>query len=290
MKALQDLARQLLEAGDVKVVIGYEEGRRGVRAAFVTDPAEVGRLVFDARCVQNLASYLSPRRPHIKKLGRPAVVVKGCDARAVAGLIRESQLAREDVVLIGVTCGGVYAHPHETGPLTAENVAPRCVGCLARAPNLRDHLVGEPAQAPPAGEGLDAQVDAILALPVAERLAFWKRELEKCVRCHACRQACPLCVCERCITDQTQPRWIDSSAHARGNWAWNLTRAQHLAGRCAGCAACELACPEGIPLMLLNRYMARIAEQTFDYRVGDDPDVPAPIGTFRKDDPQEFIV
>jgi len=300
MKAIQDLARTLLETGEVKVVVGYEEAprpsawgekeTRGVRPSFVKEPALVEKLVFDARCVQNLAAYLNPRRSHVRRLGRAAVVVKGCDARAVAGLVRESQISRDDVVLIGVRCGGVYAHPESAGPLTAENVAPRCVDCTVREPVLRDHLLGEPAEIPAGAKGLDARVDAILALSMPDRLAFWKREFEKCVRCHACRQACPLCVCERCITDKTQPRWIDPSAHPRGNWAWNLTRAQHLAGRCAGCGACERACPQDIPLDLLNRYMARVVRDAFDYVVGDDPGVPAPVGTFRKDDPQEFIL
>ena len=44
MKELQDLAHALLGAGTVKVVIGYEEGPRGVRPAFITDPEQVGRL------------------------------------------------------------------------------------------------------------------------------------------------------------------------------------------------------------------------------------------------------
>jgi len=34
MKELQDLARKLLNDGTVKVVIGYEEGARGVRPAY----------------------------------------------------------------------------------------------------------------------------------------------------------------------------------------------------------------------------------------------------------------
>jgi len=28
------------------------------------------------------------------------------------------------------------------------------------------------------------------------------------------------------------PAWIESSPHSRGNFAWRLTRALHLAGRC----------------------------------------------------------
>ena len=65
MKELQDLARKLLGEGKVKVVIGYEEGPRGVRAAFVTAPEQADKLIFDTRCVHNLAAYLNPRRKHI---------------------------------------------------------------------------------------------------------------------------------------------------------------------------------------------------------------------------------
>ena len=74
------------------------------------------------------------------------MVVKGCDARAVAGLLREAQLKREDVVLIGVRCGGVCEDSMPPSPcaLTPETVAPRCAGCDVREPHLVDHLVGEP--------------------------------------------------------------------------------------------------------------------------------------------------
>ena len=131
MQALRDLAKDLLTRGEVAVVIGWEEGPRGVRPAFVTRPEDADRLVFDARCVQNLATYLNPRRTQIDAMGKPAVCVKGCDARAVAGLVRESQIKRDDVVLIGLRCSGVRLEAD--GPACAKpgELSPRCAGCDA---------------------------------------------------------------------------------------------------------------------------------------------------------------
>lgn len=106
MRELQELARDLLANGTVKVVIGYQEGPRGPRPAFITRPEGTGTLVFDHRCVHNLATYLNPRRSQVAHLGRPAVVVKGCDLKAAAAMVRETQFKREDVVLIGVRSGG----------------------------------------------------------------------------------------------------------------------------------------------------------------------------------------
>ncbi len=290
MKELRDIARQLLTDGTVKVVIGWEEGPRGVRPAFLTDPAHADRLVFDDRCVQNLASYLSPRRSLVTRLGRAAVVVKGCDARAVAGLIRETQLKREDVVVIGVRCAGVKADAAVAGPLTADNVADRCRGCEAHEPHLFDHLVGPAVTGIPGPSRRDARIAELEAQPADRRWAYWTEELSKCVRCHACRQVCPMCFCDRCMADKTRPQWLESSPHARGNLAWHIARAMHQAGRCVDCGECERACPVDIPLNLLTRKVAAVVAERFDSRPTDDPAVPAPIGAWRADDPQEFIL
>ena len=93
MQELRELARRLLQEKRVDAIIGYENDRRGVRPTFVTEAAECERLIFDHRCVHNLATYLSPRRTDVAALGRLAAVTKPCDACAVAGLIRESQLS-----------------------------------------------------------------------------------------------------------------------------------------------------------------------------------------------------
>ncbi len=289
MRELQELSSKLLSEGDVSVVIGYEEGPRGVRPAFIRTPEETNRLVFDHRAVQNLAVYLSPRRAHLRKRGRPAVVIKGCDARAVAGLLRESQISRDDVVLIGVRCGGVYRDPESNGPLSEENVADRCTGCDLREPGHVDHLVGELPSEPPATDRRKSRIAGIEAMSPEERFDFWSSELERCIRCHACREVCPMCVCERCVCEKTDPSWVESSPHLRGALAWQITHALHLAGRCSDCGECERACPAGIPLSLIKGKVNQVVEDRFDYRAGDDPDVPSPLGDFRLEDDQEFI-
>jgi ferredoxin len=287
MSELNELAARLLADGAVKVVLGYEEGPVGVRPAFVTDPAKADSLIFDPRCVQNLAVYLNPRRSHVARMGKVAMVVKGCDAMAVAGLLRENQVKREDLVIIGVRCGGVVSCANTAAELTPDTVADRCQGCEVREPRLCDHLVLPLPPAPPVSTRRDDKLAELAGMPADERFAFWREHLDRCIRCNACREVCPMCFCVQCVGDKNQPQWIPTSATPEGTFMWQTTRVMHQAGRCVDCQECERACPADIPLSLLNRSVARNVEKRFDYTVSDDPGAATPMGCYRDDDDDE---
>ena len=289
MNELREVARKLLAEGTVQVVIGYEEGPRGVRPAFITSAEQADKLVFDTRCVQNLAAYLNPRRKQVAQLGKAAVVVKGCDARSVAGMIREKQIEREKIVILAMRCGGVLQNPETETELTEETVSVRCAGCTAREPKLFDHLLGELPPAPPVNKSRMEQIAALEKMSMAERRSYWNEQLSRCIRCHACREACPMCFCVKCTAEKTQPQWIDPSSTLQANRAWQTMRVLHQAGRCVDCMECERACPEHLPLGLLARYVADAVERRFEYTASDDPSVAAPIGVYKSDDDEEFI-
>jgi len=289
---LRRIARELLEAGDVRVVIGWEDARRGARPVFVTDPADADKLIFDTRCVHNLVTYLNPRRDHVAELGKIGLVVKGCDVKAVAGLLREAQLTRDDAVLIGVRCGGVLEENElpTALALTPENVAPRCYGCDNREPHLVDHLIGEPQPEPPAPAlSIEERIEALEALSPGQRWEYWTAQFAKCIRCYACRQVCPNCYCPTCFVDSNNPQWVGKTTSDSDNMMFHLMRAMHMAGRCVECGTCARGCPMGIDLMKFNRKVARIVKDRFGAVAGLDPDEPPALAAFNPDDKQEFI-
>ena len=99
MQALHQKAKDLLESGRVKVIIGYGEGSgEKVRPVFIRHSADVSQLVWDQRCRQNLAVYLS--KPEIKKMGMPAIVATPVVVRSVVQLIAEQQITSSDLVTL----------------------------------------------------------------------------------------------------------------------------------------------------------------------------------------------
>ena len=84
-------------------------------------------------------------------------------------------------------------------------------------------------------------LEKLEAMTPAERWQFWQAEFSKCIKCYACRAACPMCYCTRCIVDDNRPQWIDPWPSPLSNMEWQISRVMHLAGRCIGCGACGLA-------------------------------------------------
>ena len=294
-KAIREKAKELLSSGDAKVVIGYGWNRRKTHTTpvFITKAEDVDTLVFNDRCVNNLSGYLTRKYKDVKALGKPAIVAKGCDIRTIAVLISEGQVSRDDVHIIGVTCSGVvYRQEGCNGGLTDDNISPKCPTCDVRNPHMADTIVGDKTDHKPIAEGDSAfykKIKEIDAMDLKERWDYWTEHFTRCIKCYACRQYCPLCYCERCITEKNMPQWVETSAHPRGNLSWNLVRAQHLAGRCTFCGECDRACPVDIPLNLVNQRLAVEMKDAFDYKSGYDPEEHPPMIVYSPEDKENFI-
>ncbi len=285
--ALRSKAAELLESGKVDLLVGYGSAFLGdkVRPVFLRKGGDASKLMWNDRCAHNLATYLmkEPCLGLIKGEGRVAVVAKGCDARAIATLLQESQVERDRVHIIGVACSGVRYDEESDG------IAVKCRGCEVQVPALHDDLIGGQADAKPVEGQPGEDIEKVLALDREARWDLWTGELSRCIKCYACRQACPMCYCGECITEKSRPQWIDKAASLKGNIAFHYIRAMHLAGRCVSCGECARACPMDIPVDLLSRFLSRRVEEAYGYKTGMDPEAEPFFLVNREDDIEEFI-
>ena len=312
--SIQEQVREAVKASlaGAECAIGWGPGPEALRhkPLFMKSAADVEGCETGFLSVNNPALFL----PEYK--GRKvAVVVKGCDARSVTQLVNEGLIKREDVTVIGFPCRGIIdvekvaallegiCEPGEVTGLVEDGdaivlgtpagekrfakkdvTANKCSRC--RYPNAldADHFVGEPIE-PVVSEDSYDDLAAFEALPLEERMAFWEKEMSRCIRCYACRNACPLCVCrDHCVATSREPHWVSQSDGVRDKLFFQIIHASHLAGRCTGCGECERACPVGIPVLLLKRSLSRRVENLFAYQAGVDQGTP-PLLTFTLDEP-----
>jgi len=306
---LRHYVAQLFERGEIDLFLGYQEGTLPFRAAplFVERLEEAEQLIWDATCQNNLAVYLREYRD--RNVG---VLVKGCDARSVVGLLQERQLSRERLHVVGVPCSGVIdprkvaerlgcsveeiREGHLEGDglwVDGENLAlegvvyEMCLDCAMRNPVIYDVLLGDPlAETPPSFD----HVLEIQSLSTDARWAWFTHEVAKCNLCYACRNACPLCYCTTCFVESSHPRWLDASVTPENVQFFQIMRTFHLAGRCVGCGACTRACPQGVDLRRLLDKLRLDVQELFGYEAGLDPELSPPLTTYREDDDNSFIM
>jgi len=267
MSNLSEKAKGLLENKVVNVVIGYEEGPAGItRPAFITDPVKADKLVYHEKCLQNLAVYLT--KPEVKKLGRMAITATLPVMRSIMMLISEQQVTSDDIVVIGISADAK----------------------LLDIPGI-DVMQGIIEKSDLANPSKDRDILAELnKLGPKERFEWWEKELSKCIKCYACRQACPMCYCTRCAVEVNQPQWIPVQSDIQGNMEWHILRAMHLAGRCISCGECGRACPVGIPCHLLTMHLA---DQTFRYfgvHAGTSDKMKSVLSVYEPGDKENFII
>ena len=313
---LRSEAKALLEQGKVDYIIGFEPGS----LKFTTTPLitsnkdDTSRLVINPFIVNNLGVYL----PMAK--GRGGIVAKGCDSRSIVSLLQDNKLAREDVVILGVPCSGIIdlakverlvgRDRDEIDDITRDGdrvivtasgdkrefptqdvLFDNCLGCELPTPREYDILLGEPTS-PASDEDKAASQEKIGKLKdmtPAERWGFWRNEFDRCIRCYACRDICPVCFCERCFVEETEPLWLLPVPRWQDNLMFQVARNIHVAGRCTDCGECERACPVNIPLRSLSREMYDTVDGLFHYKAGMDKEAPPLLACYEATDTEDFI-
>lgn len=176
---------------------------------------------------------------------------------------------------------------------------------ITTSDELAEKLEISPTEAPAAR--LEA-VDALVAERTAERdrrfAEFRQRvadmpsllaEFSRCIRCHNCMVACPICYCKECIfrtatfdhASAQYFRWATRKGSIRmptDTLIFQLTRLNHMVTSCVGCGMCESACPNDLPLATIFRAVGEKVQALFDYVPGRSLEEELPVATFREDE------
>ncbi|WP_045218118.1 4Fe-4S dicluster domain-containing protein [Desulfonatronum thioautotrophicum] len=307
MTILTQLKEQITaQLPKLDMVIGWEQGYDALHATplFMRAAEDVERLQVGPLSVHNTATYLTGLRN--KKVG---LVVKGCDSRAVVQLQQEGLIDRENVVVFGFPCDGVAdltkvrrligdigrveeveatstelrlrVDGREEQVAMSDVLADKCRRCQYPNALVHDHFAGKPRE-PHATSDDYSDVQEFESQSLETRFEHWKSEMSRCIRCYACRNACPMCVCrDHCIAQSRDPHWVTQDDMVREKWMFQVIHAMHLAGRCVECGECQRACPVDIPILALKRKMNKEIKEVFNYDAGVDPQAIPPLLSFQ---------
>jgi len=244
----RNLGRELLESGRITGLLALISEQGGIRPALLKNPEELKSLVLKP------GYLLAPICRDLQTMDSKAtlgIVARGCDERALIELAKAGQVDLGRVVLIGQAC--------------EKDVARQC-GCARPYPRKID--VGEKIE-----ESSNSQGQQI----------NWNIELARCMKCYGCRNACPLCICPDCKLGLAM--WVPTGWVPPDRLSFHMIRAFHLADKCIDCGSCQDACPAGIPLRDLHRYLLKMLEERLNYVPGLEVDRQSPLFSDLKNDP-----
>lgn len=310
---LIDKASELLANGTVSCVIGWGKGEFGYDVTPTifknADEMKAG-FVYNDFCGANFAKYLVAKTQKLE--GKILVFLKPCDTYSFNQLLTEHRFDREKVYAVGIPCEGMAdiakvkaiagdgissitsegedivvttLYGDEPVKVNAKDVLlERCVNCKSKKHVAYDELLGEE------GEVIESarfdEVARIEAMTPDERFEFWQNELSKCIRCNACRDACPACTCEKCVFDNPSSGVENKSPTTSfEEKMFHIIRAFHVAGRCTDCGECSRVCPQNIPLHLLNRKFIKDMNEFYgEYQAGAEVGSRAPLVDYTTED------
>ncbi len=309
---LIERAAALLADGTVSSVLGWKRGEfdYDITPAVFENAEELEKeFVWNDFCGANFSKYLVSKT--VKAEGKILVFLKPCDTYSFNQLLTEHRFDREKVYAIGIPCEGM-ADIEKIKKITGEGIskiecseklavttiyddtpvlveindvlAERCANCKSKKHVAYDELIGDE------GEVIDStrfdEVEKLEAMTPDERFAFWQGELSRCIRCNACRDACPACTCEICVFNNPGSG-VENKAPVNTfeEKMFHIIRAFHVAGRCTDCGECSRVCPQNIPLHLLNRKFIKDMNECYgEYQAGAEVGTKAPLVDYTTED------
>ena len=308
---IRETAKKLLTDGTVDVFIGYKKGSVCMmnEPVLISDPEKADILYWDSNCGLNLCNYLTKRT---EKIG---IIANGCNSRNIVTHIVENQIKRDQLYIVGLPCKGMIDHravkravkhreildikeEGETFTVKGKDfeetfdkkdfLQTNCAVCTHRNPVEYDEMIGEPVEEQ---EGVEVygDVEKIEEMEPEKKWGFFTRLIERCIRCYACRNACPLCYCPTCFVDESQPQWVGKSSDPTDTMTFHFLRAYHCAGRCTDCGACERVCPMGISMRQFTKKLNKDTLELFSWEAGLTLDQRPPLDVYKPDDYNDFI-
>jgi len=307
---IKEISERLLNEGTVEMVIGFRQGTMAMinQPCFASKVSDVKNFVWDSNCGINLANYITNRK---EKIG---VVAKGCDSRNIVNHIIENKIKREQLFIIGVPCNGMIDRRkivsmfdkeiseviEEEDKVTVKGdgfskildkkdvLQKNCSVCTHHNPVIYDELVSELVEEPKDVNRFQ-EVEEIEKMSTEEKWTHFNDLISTCIRCYACRNACPLCYCPTCFVDESKPQWVGKGQDSTDIMTFHFLRAFHCAGRCTDCGSCVRACPMGIDVRAFTKKLEKDCFDLYGWEAGLTTEKRPPLDTFRPNDPQDFI-
>jgi formate dehydrogenase subunit beta len=113
---------------------------------------------------------------------------------------------------------------------------------------------------------------------IPEDKFYWLSQMQACIKCYGCRDACPLCHCKRCVLERDVPKTVEKGVIPPPP-TFGMIRLFHVACYCVNCGQCEDVCSSDIPISRLAHYLNKQSTDLFDYESGLNLDIRLPLST-----------